>query len=443
MKQLRAIHVVSRLVKLRQLTQDGVLHHVLPLVIVVLFAVAGTGYLVLTHADTPTASNSITSGWSAKLCLDDWKDLRVNAGKIDIYDCNNSNAQEWTYNTTSKTINLNGYDICIGANDSPVFHSQPVVQTFVCRQTADLPSSNQQWVPEPGSGDELHNVHTGLCMTAPGSNGKAPAKGTSVVLTACSNPSCTSAPATACPDHIVINPAQEWKFTATGGAPSGGNSVAMFVPAEGWNVPKGQTVAYLGVTVPASEKVDHVTWSLEVNGTPKLEATRQQPAAPGLYQYGWQLAGLPSGTYRWSAEVFTSPTAGRIVVNNKGDGFVDLVINNPGVVSGTFVQTENASVNTPVALAVKVSNPSLTKDVQWLRLAGGNINLNPVWVPVCTTTTQHSTVQSEYICNWSPTAVSQKGLQRLEAYIVDKSSNSQKATNPQNKNADYIDLNIK
>ena len=80
-----------------KLNQKGVLHHVLPLLLVVVFGVAGAGYYVMSHAEAPMATVSaavITSGYSGK-CLDNWHRGTTVGNKVDLFSCNKTVAQAW------------------------------------------------------------------------------------------------------------------------------------------------------------------------------------------------------------------------------------------------------------------------------------------------------------------------------------------------------------
>jgi beta-glucanase (GH16 family) len=94
--------------KIKTLNIRGFSHIMVPLVVIVGVAVIGTLFEVASRADTPTSASAIVG--VASKCLDNYDNKKILFNKIELYTCNGSTAQQWTFNTTTKTItNTNGY----------------------------------------------------------------------------------------------------------------------------------------------------------------------------------------------------------------------------------------------------------------------------------------------------------------------------------------------
>jgi hypothetical protein len=180
-------------------------------------AIASVGVYVLAfgRAATPD-TGAITSGWVG-MCLDDLNNGKGNAHEVDLYTCNKSVSQLWQINS-NKTISLaNGY--CLGVNtpNGKITKVHPLVQIFSCKTTTiALTASYQQW---RAAGTSLINVHSGMCLTVPGST--KPAKSTATYLADCSNGTngCIPRAGIACPQYIIdrITTGQIWHLpTLTG-----------------------------------------------------------------------------------------------------------------------------------------------------------------------------------------------------------------------------------
>ena len=106
----------------------------------------------------PPVIGPVTSGVDA-LCLDDANDSTTNGTKIDIYGCNDTNAQRWELSGTQMLNNGKCLDI-VGsgstADDTPV-------DLWDCNGGA-----NQVWQPQ--SNGELYNPQSGKCLDDPGFN---------------------------------------------------------------------------------------------------------------------------------------------------------------------------------------------------------------------------------------------------------------------------------
>jgi len=93
-----------------KLTQNGMLHHILPLVFVVIFAITGVGYLVYAHAAT-SSSPEIKSDMHETLnwCVNDENSSIGAKNPVDSAVCNGSAAQQWTFNAgLIKNVALSG-----------------------------------------------------------------------------------------------------------------------------------------------------------------------------------------------------------------------------------------------------------------------------------------------------------------------------------------------
>lgn len=335
--------------RLRRLSASGIAHHLIPLLVLVLFAIAGIGLEVATHAATPSNSAAITSGWKG-LCLDDWRYATFNANKVDSYHCNATGAQTWQYNATTETIKLANYNLCVGVNMTPkavTADGNHNIQIFGCRSTsAALATSNQQWVPFDSSLVNVHALNSGkvMCMSIPGS--RAPANGTSAELAPCTKQFsiCVLGGDVHCPAMNNIPEGQVWHLPkGTSGGGTGTTPVsATFSQGEGTTVPNSNGVLWMGVNVPitAAANVVKVEFFLQSPG-PKvinggtvgvLEHTVNASStnkAIGQFGFNWHIASLPAGTYTWQAEVFDNhrvPSQFIPAKNNAGGTSLDIHI---------------------------------------------------------------------------------------------------------------------
>lgn len=95
----------------------------------------------------------ITSGMSGK-CLDDYTGSTVSGTKADIWDCNTTDAQQWTF--TGGTLQVNGK--CLDVTAAGTANGSPV-EIWDCNNGA-----NQQWEPKNGT---LVNPVSGRCLDDP------------------------------------------------------------------------------------------------------------------------------------------------------------------------------------------------------------------------------------------------------------------------------------
>jgi hypothetical protein len=132
---------------------------------------------------TPTSGGPVTSGLAGK-CLDDFGGTGANGTKADLWDCNGSNAQKWTY--TGNTLQINGACLDITGGTAATANGT-LVQLWTCSGGA-----NQQWVAQNG---ELFNPNSGKCLDDPAAN---TANGTQQQIWTCN-----------------ANPNQQWKPPAS------------------------------------------------------------------------------------------------------------------------------------------------------------------------------------------------------------------------------------
>ena len=96
----------------------------------------------------------VTSGTAGK-CLDDFGASSTDGGKVDLWDCNSSGAQQWTY--TGGTLQVNGK--CLDVTGAGTANGT-LAEIWTCNNGA-----NQQWQPQNGA---LVNPVSGKCLDDPG-----------------------------------------------------------------------------------------------------------------------------------------------------------------------------------------------------------------------------------------------------------------------------------
>lgn len=87
-----------------------------------------------------------------------------------------------------------------------------------------------------------------------------------------------------------------------------------------------QTVAYIGLNVSDASKVSKVEWYLGKVDKANLKYTAHKPSAGTLFQYDWPIADVAKGSYRWRAVVYDTNGLTRLVKNNLGDYYVDMLV---------------------------------------------------------------------------------------------------------------------
>jgi hypothetical protein len=135
--------------------QHGFAHYVIPVaVFVLLFAIAGTYFVFLSHA--ATENSPLTIKGIASKCLDNYHNKPVNANKIQLYHCNNTNAQKWTVEANGTIQNANGYCLDVAGGTSATAKSY--VHLYTCTGSA-----SQQWIVTYTT-HTIVNRHTNLCL---------------------------------------------------------------------------------------------------------------------------------------------------------------------------------------------------------------------------------------------------------------------------------------
>lgn len=125
----------------------------LPAAFVIAFAlIGGIAALYMTQADS--AQGAIKSAVAANTCLDNQGNIKANSNKIQLYTCNNSNAQKWTIKDNGTIVNANGYCLDVkGASKAP----KTVAQLYSCNGTVA-----QKWSVK--SNGSIVNPNSGLCL---------------------------------------------------------------------------------------------------------------------------------------------------------------------------------------------------------------------------------------------------------------------------------------
>ncbi|WP_460346370.1 ricin-type beta-trefoil lectin domain protein [Actinoallomurus acanthiterrae] len=103
------------------------------------------------------ASGPVTSGIAGK-CLDDPKNSGTNGTHVDLWDCNGTAAQAWTW--TGSTLTHGGK--CLDVYNQDTANTTPV-ELWDCNGGV-----NQQWLPQPDG--SLMSVQSGRCLDDPGNS---------------------------------------------------------------------------------------------------------------------------------------------------------------------------------------------------------------------------------------------------------------------------------
>lgn len=137
--------------------QKGIAPFILPLTIIgLLFATAGTYFILGNHATTPTNLQAGTIKGVANKCLDNFHNRAANANTIQLYRCNNSDAQRWTVEANGTITNANGY--CLDVAGGPNATAKAAVHLHTCTG-----SDAQQWSVNYATRTIVHR-HTNLCL---------------------------------------------------------------------------------------------------------------------------------------------------------------------------------------------------------------------------------------------------------------------------------------
>jgi hypothetical protein len=156
--------------KLKQLNQTGMLHHVIPLIVIVLFGVLGVGYFVLSHAASPqqvtmaftTVPGTGQSSTPSGDCLTGG--LTVNSS-VYVETCTNAGSSNWQL--TAQTINNPSTHLCLAPTTTKIkAGTNPVVPvvTVQCAKNQQLqewvrPNSKGGWISAKTSTSMMANVY--------------------------------------------------------------------------------------------------------------------------------------------------------------------------------------------------------------------------------------------------------------------------------------------
>ena len=181
-----------------------------------------------TNSRTTTSTGTLVSGLTrsgTKLCADDTAASTTDANPIDIYTCNNTNAQNWTFSTDG-TVSVLGR--CLHAVASGTAAGTKVV-LYHCTTT----SAGEIWYPT--SNGSLYNPHSAKCLDSPGAS---TTNGTQLVLSACTGAA-----------------EQRWTHVNTGTLPPGsvqhltydaeGRTATATTPASGTGSTSTKSTSYL------------------------------------------------------------------------------------------------------------------------------------------------------------------------------------------------------
>ena len=139
--------------------------------------------VTVTAADPAGTSRAVSFNWTITSggnpvkaangkCLDDFASSTANGNKIDIWDCNNTGAQQWTYNS-NHTLSVLGS--CL--SDKKYTGAGTKLVLWSC-----IGHKNEQWTHR--SNGEYVLAANGLCLTDPSNS---TVNGTQVEIRACQN----------------------------------------------------------------------------------------------------------------------------------------------------------------------------------------------------------------------------------------------------------------
>jgi hypothetical protein len=117
--------------------------------VLVIFAISLVSWSFLGTSHASTVGSPLKSGWN-NYCLDDYKDKTIANNQVDIWPCNNSEAQDWELSLTQIK---HGDSQCLTAE------SDSTIDLNDCTQAA-----NQVWLRDGGG---YLNPNSGLCLSSP------------------------------------------------------------------------------------------------------------------------------------------------------------------------------------------------------------------------------------------------------------------------------------
>jgi hypothetical protein len=147
--------------KITELTQSGFDHVLVPVFVIVAFALIGTFLLIKSFAATPSGVQLASAVNKNVSCLDDYAqgDKIPGPNTVDLWTCNKTKAQAWTLseatNTTAGGVITNANGLCLDIlNDSRA--NDTGVDAYKCNGQL-----NQKWYV---SGTKIVNPASGRCL---------------------------------------------------------------------------------------------------------------------------------------------------------------------------------------------------------------------------------------------------------------------------------------
>ena len=117
-----------------------------------------TGYTISPNGRQQAPTGPVISGFNTKKCVDVTGNSSANGTKVQLWDCLNDHAQQWTVNLNG-TLTVNGK--CLDVTGQGTANGTGV-ELYACNGGA-----NQQWKPVNGS---LVSAQSGKCLDDPGWN---------------------------------------------------------------------------------------------------------------------------------------------------------------------------------------------------------------------------------------------------------------------------------
>jgi hypothetical protein len=126
-------------------------------------------FVMVSPASADAAGVSIGSGLPGNNCLDDWEDNQDPYGTalVDVFQCNGTAAQAFTYwngNNTIELANVPDFPLCLDVAGGGTADGTPV-RMYFCNGTPA-----QTWVPlttSIGGPAQLENPQSGKCLDDP------------------------------------------------------------------------------------------------------------------------------------------------------------------------------------------------------------------------------------------------------------------------------------
>jgi hypothetical protein len=129
----------------------------MPAIAIAAFCVIG-GYALVTHSFAASSTPEFASGYTGK-CLDDLRNATTDGSIVDLFTCNGTAAQQWTWSSSGKQITI---------------HSKCLDLKYPTKDTGEVSvlrgcngSNSQNWKQD--SSGRLVNGLSNLCLNAPDS----------------------------------------------------------------------------------------------------------------------------------------------------------------------------------------------------------------------------------------------------------------------------------